>query len=153
MQLPKRLDQLQTFLCHGHDIESLIAVKNYLQNGLGMPEPIILVEKPDSGLTIIEKFERYARVAHAAIALLTPDDIGAALSERFDLRARQNAIGELFWFLSWFGRRSGRVIVLQKGPLSTPSDLNGLTRIDLGRGMAAALLALTQELRAIVRNS
>ena len=46
------------FLVHGHDEGALQAVARFLEQ-LGL-QAIVLREQPDSGRTIIEKFEHYA---------------------------------------------------------------------------------------------
>ena len=48
------------FIVHGHDTLARIELKDYLQNTLGFPAPVILAELPDCGRTIIEKFEEQA---------------------------------------------------------------------------------------------
>ena len=50
----------QPFIVHGHDDKTKLELKNFLQNTLGLPEPIILHEQPNLGRTSIEKFEVYA---------------------------------------------------------------------------------------------
>jgi hypothetical protein len=68
--------RIQAFLVHGHEMDAVVAVKNYLQTELGMPEPTILIEKPDEGLPIQVKFEKYAMQSDVAIVFLTLDDVG-----------------------------------------------------------------------------
>ncbi len=60
------------FIVHGHDNAMKLDVARMLSK-LGL-EPIILHEQPDSGQTIIEKFERHSDVDFAII-LLSPDDM------------------------------------------------------------------------------
>jgi len=119
------------FIVHGHDEPTKLAVKNYLQNNLGLAEPIILHEQPNLGRTVIEKFEHYASKSQLAFIILTPDDKIAAVDATNDekRRARQNVIFELGYFLATFGRFSGRVILLHKGQTELPSDINGLVYI------------------------
>ena len=62
----------EVFIVHGHDRAAKSEVARFVEN-LGL-EVTILDEKPGSGLTIIEKFEKYANNAGFAIVLLTPDD-------------------------------------------------------------------------------
>jgi predicted nucleotide-binding protein len=82
------------FVVHGHDEAALQAVARFLEQ-LGL-QPIVLREQPDSGRTIIEKFEDYADQVGFAVVLLTPDDIaGTADAPGSALRARQNVIFEL----------------------------------------------------------
>jgi hypothetical protein len=116
-QLPR------SFIVHGHDTVEKLALKNYLQNTLGLPEPIILHEQPNLGRTIIEKFEEYASRVDIAFILLTPDDKLSPGDGTNDekRRARQNVIFELGYFLGVLGRLSGRVFLLYKGTLDLPS--------------------------------
>lgn len=73
----------------------------------------------DKGRTVIEKFEQCADVGFAVV-LLTGDD---AL-ENGALRARQNVILELGYFIGKLGR--SRVCALKKGHLEVPSDILGV---------------------------
>ena len=75
-------------------------------------EPIILNEKPNLGKTIIEKFTHYADVPFAVV-LLSPDDMvyhKDGSREIVAIRARQNVIFELGFFIGKLGRE--RVLVL-----------------------------------------
>lgn len=62
------------FIVHGHDETAKLALKNFLQNTLKFPEPIILHEQPNWGRTVIEKFEDYSAMSALVFVLLTPDD-------------------------------------------------------------------------------
>lgn len=138
-------------IVHGHDDKTKLEVKNYLQNGLGLPEPIILHEQPNLGRTLIEKFEDLAADVQLAFVLLTPDDRVSSPGDG-DLekrRARQNVVLELGFFLGAFGRRSGRVFLLYKGPLELPSDLNGVVYLDISGGVEAAGEQIRRELAAM----
>jgi CheY-like chemotaxis protein len=130
----------QPFIVHGHNETVKLALKNYLQNTLGLPEPIILHEKPDMGRSIIEKFEDYAAISSLVFVLLTPDDLVANVNEFNDpkRRARQNVIFEMGYFLGVLGRKSGRVLLLYHPPLELPSDLSGVVYIDISQGVEAA---------------
>jgi hypothetical protein len=44
---------VRTFIVHGHDEQSKLDLKNYLQNTLGLPEPIVLHEQPSQGRTAL----------------------------------------------------------------------------------------------------
>ena len=74
-----------SFIVHGHNDLIKLSLKNYLQNILKLPEPLILHEQPDQGRTIIEKFEDYAMQSSLVFILLTPDDLGALADESNDL--------------------------------------------------------------------
>ena len=65
----------RAFIVHGHDEQSLMQLKDYLQNTLQWQEPIILRDHPSAGKTIIEKFEEYASGIDCVFVLLTPDDV------------------------------------------------------------------------------
>lgn len=141
----------RSFIVHGQDETAKLELKNYLQNTLHLPEPIILHEQPNMGRTVIEKFEDYASSACLAFVLLTPDDQGASIDDSDDLkrRARQNVILELGWFLGKFGRSGGRVILLHQGPLELPSDLHGVVYIDISNGIAASGEKIRQEVDSV----
>lgn len=118
----------KVFIVHGHDIESKETVARFVQK-IGL-NPIILHEQASSGRTIIEKFEVYSDVGFA-IVLLTPDDIGAAISDAANLksRARQNVILELGYFMGKLSRN--RVCALFKAGVEIPSDYQGVLYIEL----------------------
>jgi predicted nucleotide-binding protein len=131
------------FIVHGHDERAKAEVALLIQRaGLN---PIILHEQPNAGRTIIEKFEDYGGEAGFAVAILTPDDIGGPDRDNLQPRARQNVIGELFWFAGKLGR--ARVCALRKGQIEMPSDFAGLVYTDMDeRGAWKA--ELLRELRA-----
>lgn len=138
----------QTFIVHGHDDTTKLELKNFLQNTLKLPEPIILHEKPNGGKTIIEKLEAYSSIATYFFVLLTPDDISVD-PKQTDIqkrRGRQNVIFELGYFLGLLGRRSGQVILLYKGPLEIPSDLSGVVYIDIKNGIESVGEQIRKEL-------
>lgn len=152
-QLRKRMSTVgavsgpRLFIVHGHDDTTKLSVKNYLQNVLRLPEPIILHEQPDRGRTIIEKFEEVAQESDGAVVLLTPDDQYVNEGSNEELRrARQNVILELGYFLAHFGRRSGKVLLLYKGRTEIPSDLSGVVYIDISNGVDAAGERIRREL-------
>lgn len=143
----------RAFIVHGRDEKEKLALKNYLQNTLGLPEPIILHEQPSMGRTIIEKFEDISATAELAFVLLTPDDAPADAdsTNTEKRRARQNVIFEMGFFIGVFGRNSGRVILLHKGPLDVPSDLNGVIYIDISKGVDAAGEEIRREVAHVLR--
>lgn len=145
--------QPDVFIVHGHNDTLKLALKNYLQNTLGLPEPIILHEQPNIGRTLIQKFEDYAYHSKLAFILLTPDDLPANPVDSDDKkrRARQNVILELGFFLGILGRKTGRVILLYVGPLELPTDLSGVTYIDVTKGIEAAGEEIRKELRNVIR--
>jgi hypothetical protein len=110
------------FIVHGHDDEFKKEVADVLRRaGLN---PIVLHEQPSGGKTIIEKFEKHGGDAGFAVVLLTPDDVGGPSPDKLQPRARQNVIGEMFWFAGKLGR--SRVCALRKTGVEVPSDFSGV---------------------------
>ena len=64
-------------------------------------------------------------------------------------RARQNVIFELGFFLGKLGRESGKILLLHKGPVEIPSDINGIEYIDISNGIESAGERIRKELRAL----
>lgn len=125
---------LKIFIVHGHDKTAVLELKDYVQNILKLPEPIVLAEKPNHGLTIIEKFEEYSKDVGAVFILMTPDDF----TNDQKSRARQNVIFELGYFMGKLGRKSGKIILLLKGELELPSDISGIVCIHIDHGIIHA---------------
>lgn len=135
----KDVPRPRSFIVHGHDKTSLLELKDYLQNTLKWPEPVILREQPNCGKTIIEKFEDHAWPIDWIFILVTPDD------KAFDpktneekRRARQNVIFELGFFYGLIGRLEGRVVVLRKGDVELPSEIHGIAWINIDNGIHAS---------------
>jgi predicted nucleotide-binding protein len=75
-------------------------------------------------MTIIEKFEYYARLCSFAFALMTPDDKIVGVKEQGSVwRARPNVILELGWFMARLGR--DRVVLFSQGELEIPVRSSG----------------------------
>jgi len=132
-RMPIEYREQKVFVVHGHDEGVRESVARFLEK-IGLAA-IILKEQPNRGRTLIEKFVDYAREVGFAVVLLTPDDLsGAALDQAQRLRARQNVIFELGYFVGSVGR--GRVCLLRKGEVEIPSDLYGVVypTIDSGNG-------------------
>ena len=115
------------FLVHGHDGPVKIEVARLLERA-GL-EVTILHEQANGGRTVMEKFEDHAGTAAFAVVLLTPDDVGGPVGGQMTPRARQNVVGEMFWFAGKLGRK--RVCALRKGDVEIPSDFAGLVYTDL----------------------
>ena len=111
------------FVVHGSDDGTRETVARFIGK-LGL-KPVILREQPNSGRTIIEKFEDYSNVGFAVV-LMTPDDVGKRKDQQDGLepRARQNVILELGFFLGKLGRN--RVCALYKPGVEIPSDYSGV---------------------------
>lgn len=135
----------RVFLVHGHHDGLLHEVARYLEK-LKL-EPVILREQPSAGRTIIEKFVDYSDVGYAVV-LLTPDDRGGVVKAPYEqqhLRARQNVILELGYFLGRLSRN--RVTALHMGDVEIPSDYSGVAFVAVDdRG--AWRLELARELKA-----
>ncbi len=117
-------------------------------------EAIILHEKPsDGGKTLIEKLEKYSSEIDIgfAVILLTPDDTGKAIDKKGKpkLRARQNVILELGYFMGKLGR--SRVFTLYKGEVELPNDVVGVVYIPFD-DQGAWMVKLGKELKEIKYN-
>ena len=128
-QVIKPIDAKRVFIVHGRNHGTRDMVARFIQ-ALEL-EPVILQEQPNQGLTIIEKFEKYALVGFAVV-LFTPDDIGAIRNsaDAPQFRARQNVIFELGYLIRHLGR--GHVAVLyngDEGDIEIPSDYAGVMSI------------------------
>ena len=123
-----RMNENEIFVIHGRDNEAKETVARFLEH-LDL-KPIILHEQSNQGRTIIEKFEQHAQVGFA-VALLTPDDVGALQEDTRNLkpRARQNVIFEFGYFIGRLGRN--RVCALTKESVEIPSDYDGVVYIPL----------------------
>ena len=136
------IDSKKVFIVHGRDHGTRDMLARFLE--VLELEPVILQERPNQGLTIIEKFERHAQVGFAVV-LFTPDDIGAVRdsAEIPQFRARQNVIFELGYLIRHLGR--DRVAVIYRGDegdIEIPSDYSGVlyTQMDDGGGWKFELI-------------
>ena len=133
------------FIVHGHDEGLKQAVARYLEK-IGL-EPVILHEQINSGMTIIEKFEDFAKRAGFAVVLMTPDDYGYPKENEAAKKARprQNVVLELGYFVAKLGR--SKTLVLTRGDLELPSDFSGVVyeSVDNGDGWK---MRLAQELKS-----
>jgi len=114
------------FIVHGHDEAMKQAVARTVEK-IGL-EPIILHEKPSEGRTIIEKFTDYSDVSFA-IVLLSPDDVAYPKNQSpkdAKLRARQNVIFELGFFIGKLGRKRVLVLYQEEKNFEMPSDYSGV---------------------------
>ncbi len=117
----------KVFIVHGHNNEVKVNVARTIEK-LGL-EAIILHEQPNSGKTIIEKFEEHSDVSFA-IVLLTDDDFGKGKKDdNLNIRARQNVILELGYFIGKLSRN--KVCPLYTSGVELPSDLHGLLYIEI----------------------
>jgi predicted nucleotide-binding protein len=116
------------FIVHGQDEQVKEMMARFVER-LGL-EAVILHEQANEGKTIIEKLEKHTDVGYS-IVLLTPDDVGASITDKENLkpRARQNVLLELGYMAAKLGR--DHVCALKKGDVEIPSDLLGVVYIDL----------------------
>ncbi|MBU4220826.1 MAG: nucleotide-binding protein [Euryarchaeota archaeon] len=117
----------KVFIVHGHDKEMKQAVARVLEK-LDL-EPIILHEEPNKGRTVIEKVEDCSEDTQFAIVLLSPDDRGCKVNnfpKSAKLRARQNVILEMGYFIGKLGRNNVLGIVKEENDFERPSDIFGI---------------------------
>jgi predicted nucleotide-binding protein len=121
-----KLDNKKVFIVHGHDDKARLELSKIIKDDLGL-EPIILQEEPNVSIeTIIEKFERLAKDCSSAIILFTPDD-----NANGKLRARQNVILELGYFLGKFQNpEQRRIAIIKTGNIEIPSDISGVLYLE-----------------------
>jgi hypothetical protein len=117
---------LPLLIIHGHDQLAVLDLKDFLYSAFPNVVPRQMMLETSGSLSMPEKFESTVRDAEGAIALLTPDDTGAALSIEGSLqpRARQNVIIEVGWAWGKLGR--DRFLLLIRGNVEIPSDLSGV---------------------------
>lgn len=144
-KVPTRTFGNEVFIVHGRNDGAKATVARFVET-LGI-KATILHEQPSSGLTIIEKIEKYAEKAGFAIVMITPDDLGGLMDNRDDEpnpRARQNVVFELGYFMGKLGRE--RVCPLFKGEVEKPSDIDGIVYVlmDISDGWK---LKLAQEMK------
>jgi len=128
VQLRRRAVGNKVFVVHGHDIGLREAAARFIAS-LGL-KPVVLSEQPNEGKTIIEKFEKNVDVSFAVV-ILSPDDKArsAGQNEAERLRARQNVILELGYFMGKLGR--DRVCPLYRHGVELPSDIHGLAYVEM----------------------
>lgn len=136
------------FIIHGHNEAKLLELEKLLKNEFGL-NPVILKDKPNQGLTIISKFEKYASQCSYAFALFTPDDIVTASNGKQYLQARPNVIFELGWFYASFGR--AKVCILEQASDKSEifSDLQGIMRIQFNTDISEVVLSVRRELESV----
>lgn len=110
------------FIVHGHDNEVKLEVARFIEK-IGL-EPIILHEQVNSGMTVIEKIEKYSDVEFG-IVLYTPCDLGYVKGKKKEkkARARQNVVFEHGYLMGKLGRENVTFIV--DGNIETPGDISG----------------------------
>lgn len=133
------------FVVHGHNDAYRHEVVRFIEQATQV-SPTVLMDRPDSGRTIIEKLEGEAASAGFAIVIATSDDLGKAkTAENLSERARQNVYLEWGYFVGRLGR--SRVTFLYESGVEIPSDMAGLVYIELDKS-GGWKLRLAKELRS-----
>lgn len=138
------------FVVHGSN-ETMRSAVCMLLSSVGL-NPIVLHEQANRGRTLIEKFEAHSDVSFA-IVLLTADDVGARKTEEgsLRLRARQNVVLELGYFIAKIGRE--RVCALYEDGVEIPSDINGFLYVPLKPGWHTEVIRELQAARIEIDTS
>jgi predicted nucleotide-binding protein len=122
-------DKAKVFLVHGRNDGAKYQVARYLEK-LGL-DVVILHERANKGRTLISKFSEESSDIEFAVVLMTPDDKGGlATEEATELRARQNVVLELGFFLGKLGPQ--KVCALVASGVARPSDFDGVVYISYG---------------------
>lgn len=118
------------FVVHGHDHIALEQLELVLRR-LNL-DPYILQNNDGQSKTIIEALEQQIyQEAAFGIVLMTPDDYGYSKSkgeEDRQPRSRQNVVLEMGMIFASLGR--DRMVILKKGALEIPSDIDGVLRLE-----------------------
>lgn len=136
------INNKKIFVVHGRDDNSRIELCTMLKDDFKLV-PIVLQDKPNNSIeTIISKFERLASECSAAIVLFTPDDIAEG-----NMRARQNVIFELGYFLGKFqDQENRRIVILKKGAVEIPSDISGVLYLEYSKAVKESFYDLKKQL-------
>jgi len=143
--------QPQIFVVHGHDQESRDQLELALHR-LGL-QPFILMNSSGEGKTLIEALEGHIGRDYTTdfgIVLMTPDDVGYAKKdgeEKAEPRARQNVILETGMLLASLTR--ARMVLLVKGHLEMPSDLQGIIWYGFNEHIREVIPKLCTRLREV----
>jgi predicted nucleotide-binding protein len=125
---PIARNKRKVFIVHGRDNEAKQELARFIEK-IGL-QSIILHEQASSGMTIIEKIERYSNEADFALVLYTPCDVGRGAHETKihpKQRARQNVVFEHGYLMAKLGREN--VCALVKGEIETPNDISGVVYV------------------------
>jgi hypothetical protein len=146
--LPSEVPGDAVFVVHGSNVAWREEVARFLSQVLLSETPVIVLhEEPNRGRTLIEKFEASATQAQFAVVLLTADDEARSRDgQTSELRARQNVVFELGFFVGKLGRE--RVAVLYESGVERPSDIEGLVYVTLDEA-GGWKLQLSREMRAV----
>ncbi len=141
-------EKTKIFVVHGHDTPALEQLELILRR-LGL-DPYILQNNDGESKTIIEALEQQIyNEAAFGIVLMTPDDFGyskAAGEDQRQPRARQNVVLEMGMILASLGR--GRMAILKKGALETPSDVDGMLRLEFNDHVKEVAVRLATRMKS-----
>lgn len=143
------LGSKKIFVVHGHDKDARDQLELILHR-LGL-EPFILQNAESGSQTIIEALEGslYKDTA-LGIVLMTPDDFGyskdGSEAER-QPRARQNVVLEMGMVMASLGRE--RMLILKKGAIELPSDVNGLIYHEFNGHVRETVPKIAERLEAL----
>jgi predicted nucleotide-binding protein len=119
----KNLNFTEVFIVHGHDEEMKIIAEEFILS-LGL-KPIIFHKAPNHSRTIIQKLNDLSDV-NFVIILLSGDDYGfsrCTSNHNAKLRARQNVIFEMGYFLGKIGQNRTFTLFKSSKNFEFPSDL------------------------------
>jgi predicted nucleotide-binding protein len=132
------------FVVHGRDELARLTLSEIF-HGFEL-RPIILNDQANAGMTLIEKFQRYASSTKYAVVLLTPDDVGGENPQGLKRRARQNVELELGFFMGSLGRE--RVCCVYKQGVDLPSDIQGVAYVPYSQSVNECYKGIENELKS-----
>lgn len=113
------------FIVHGHDTKLRDSLKKSLIKRDYVP--IVLSDMHDSGISLFDKFEKYANQCTKAVILMTSDDLIVKGNDKY-FQGRPNVLIEYGYFLNMLDKRN-IVVLLEKG-CNKPSDIDGVSYIE-----------------------
>lgn len=120
----------KVFIVHGRDNEAKQEAARFIET-IGL-QSIILHQQASTGMTTVEKIERYSGEAGFALVLYTPCDLGCRGGHQHNApvrnRVRQNVVFEHGYLTAKYGREN--VCALVKGQIETPNDISGVIYVD-----------------------
>lgn len=141
-------DKTKIFVVHGHDNVALEQLELILRR-LDL-DPYILQNNDGGSKTIIEALEQQIyKEAAFGIVLLTPDDYGYSKikgDEDRQPRARQNVVLEMGMVFASLGR--DRMVILKKGALEIPSDIDGVLRLEFNEHVKEIAVRLATRMKS-----
>jgi predicted nucleotide-binding protein len=147
LKKPVAETEKKIFIVHGHDTAALEQLELVLRR-LGLA-PYILQNNDGQSRTLIEALEQQIYDQSAfGIILMTPDDYGYQKSKDDTdrrPRARQNVILEMGMIMASLGRE--RMVILKKGNLEMPSDVNGIIYLEFNEHVKEVAAKLAQRIK------